>query len=153
MKRGEKIVFAIAGLVVIAGIARGYQQITAVDRPPPKNYYEFSEIGLEGHLVYRKMGCNSCHRAMGTGEVGIAPVLDGVGTRRTLNWLRDYLTDPGALVPGTAHYGNLGPDFRLLGDDEREKLAHFLTGLRANPNSPNYPVRGVATDSESETNT
>ena len=138
--------FAFAGVVVVLAVLKGYQQITAEDRPPPKNYYEFDEVGLQGHLVYRRMGCNSCHRAMGTGEVGVAPVLDGVGTRRTLEWLQQYLTDPNSLVPGTAHYGNLGPDFRELDDDERVKLAAFLSGLRANPNSPNYPRKVIPED-------
>jgi cbb3-type cytochrome oxidase cytochrome c subunit len=147
VKRGEKIMFVFAGIVVIAAIARGYQQITLEDRPPPRNFYEWDETGLEGHLVYRKMGCNSCHRAMGTGEVGVAPVLDGEGTRRTAEWLHQYLTDPGTLVAGTAHYGNFGPDFRLLTDGDRVKLTAFLSGLRANPNSPNYPRKVIPPDS------
>ncbi len=133
--------FIFAGVVVIAAIARGYQHFTDLDPAPPKHFYTFDEVGLLGHAIYRKMGCNSCHRAMGTGEVGVAPVLDGVGTRRDLEWLQAYLTDPGELVPGTAHYGNLGPDFRLLEMQERVQLAAFLSGLRANPNSPNYPVK------------
>ncbi|MDE0308515.1 MAG: cytochrome c [Acidiferrobacterales bacterium] len=147
MKLGEKIMFGFAIIVVIAAVGKGYRQFTAEDRPPPKNYYEFDEVGLQGHLVYRKMGCNSCHRAMGTGEVGVAPVLDGVGTRRTREWLHQYLTDPETLVPGTAHHGNLGPDFRLLEADQRTKLAAFLSGLRANPNSPNYPIKPIVSDS------
>ena len=147
MKRGEKIVFALSGLVFLAALGRGYQVITDEEPPPPKHYYEWDETGLQGHMVYREKGCNSCHRAMGTGEVGHAPVLDGVGTRRTLEWLQQYLTDPGSLVPGTAHYGNHGPDFRALDAREREKLAAFLYGLRANPNSPNYPTKIIAKDS------
>lgn len=133
--------FIFAGAVVIAAIAKGYHQFTDLDPAPPKHFYTFDEVGLLGQKVYQKMGCNSCHRAMGTGEVGIAPVLDGVGTRRDRDWLQAYLTDPGSLVPGTAHYGNLGPDFRLLDNLERNQLAAFLSGLQANPNSPNYPVK------------
>lgn len=133
--------FIFSGIVVVAAIAKGYHHFTDLDPAPPKHFYSFDEVGLQGHEVYRKKGCNSCHRAMGTGEVGVAPVLDGVGTRRDLPWLKEYLTDPGSLVPGTAHYGNLGPDFRLLENEEREQLAAFLSGLRANPNSPNYPLK------------
>lgn len=139
--------FAFAGIVVIAAVARGYQFITAEDPPLPKHYYEWDETGLQGQLLYRDKGCNSCHRALGTGEIGYSPVLDGVGTRRTHEWLMQYLTDPGALVPGTAHYGNLGPDFRILTDIEREQLAAFLFGLKANPNSPNYPIKAIVDNS------
>jgi cytochrome c2 len=99
----------------------------------------WNEAGLEGHTVYRGMGCNSCHRALGVGEVGVAPVLDGVGTRRTLEWLESYLKDPESLVPGTAHNGSFGPDFRELEESERSLLAAFLFALKANPGSPNYP--------------
>lgn len=148
MKRGEKFMFIFAGIVVLAAIAKGYQQFTAEERPPPKHFYEWDETGLQGHLLYRKKGCNSCHRALGTGEVGVAPVLDGVGTRRTPEWLRQYLSDPGQLVEGTAHYGNLGPDFRLLNESEIIRLAAFLSGLQANPNSPNYPIRVILDDSD-----
>ena len=139
--------FTFAGLVVVAAVAHGYRQFTATERPVPKHFYEWDETGLQGHLLYRAKGCKNCHRSMGTGEVGVAPVLDGVGTRRTAEWLYDYLTDPGALVPGTAHYGNLGPDFRKLNDDERTKLTAYLAGLRANPNSPNYPIKVLPEDS------
>ena len=71
MKRGEKFMFIFAGIVVLAAIAKGYQQFTAEERPPPKHFYEWDETGLQGHLLYRKKGCNSCHRALGTGEVGV----------------------------------------------------------------------------------
>ena len=139
MKLGEKIVFGISAVVVLAAAARGYQVITADKPSMPKHYYEWDEVGLEGHYLYRELGCKNCHRAMGTGEVGVAPVLDGVGTRRDKQWLFNYLTDPTELVEGTAHDGSFAPDFRLLADDDRTLLAAYLSGLHANPNSPNYP--------------
>jgi hypothetical protein len=77
---------------------------------------------------------------MGVGEIGAAPVLDGEGTRRTMTWLADYFRNPGALVPGTAHDGSLGPDFRKLSEEERRLLVAFLFGLKANPGSPSYPT-------------
>ena len=70
---------------------------------------------------------------------GERPVLDGEGTRRTQEWLATYFQDPATLVPGTAHDGSLGPDLRMLGVDERELLVAFLSGLKANPGSPNHP--------------
>ena len=78
-------------------------------------------------------------RALGVGEIGVAPVLDGSGTKHTLEWLRDYFEDPTALVPGTAHDGSLGPDFRQLSAQQRDLLAAFLFALKANPGSPSYP--------------
>ncbi len=146
MKRGEKLMFAFAGIVVVLAFFRGYQFLTAEEPSVPKHFYEWDETGLQGQLLYREKGCNNCHRALGTGEIGYSPVLDGIGTRRSVNWLRQYLTDPGTLVNGTAHHGNLGPDFRLLTESERERLTAFLAGLHANPNSPNYPIRVIQDD-------
>ncbi len=122
---------------MVAGVAKGVKYLA--DPSKPRDYYEWTDAGLEGHRVYRRMGCNSCHRALGVGEIGVAPVLDGEGTRRTLQWLNAYMSDPTALVPGSAHDGSLGPDFRKLSNADRELLSAFLFSLKANPGSPNFP--------------
>ena len=139
LKLGEKLMFGFAVLVVVAAVGKGVRQFGDTEPAKPRNYYEWDEVGLEGHALYRRMGCNSCHRALGVGEIGVAPVLDGEGTRRTRAWLTDYFEAPAALVPGTAHDGSLGPDFRTLSAHERSLLVAFLAGLKANPGSPNHP--------------
>lgn len=140
MKRGEKVVFGFTILIVFAGIAKGVKQLSTDVPKAPRDYYEWTGASLKGHTLYRKMGCNSCHRALGVGEIGVAPVLDGTGTRRTIGWLESYLTKPESLVMGTAHDGSLGPNFSEdLEPIERKLLAAFLFALKANPGSPNYP--------------
>lgn len=139
MKLGEKVIFGLSLLILVAAVGKGVRFLTAEGPRKPRNYYEWTEAGLAGHTLYRRMGCNSCHRALGVGEIGVAPVLDGEGTRRSAEWLAEYFRDPAALVPGTAHDGSLGPDLRGLSDTERENLVAFLVGLKANPGSPNYP--------------
>src|SRR5512145_54520 len=114
LKLGEKVMFGFAALIAVAAVAKGVKQMRSVEPHKPRDYYEWTQAGLAGHALYRRMGCNSCHRALGVGEIGVAPVLDGEGTRRTLAWLERYLEEPGVLVPGTAHDGSLGPDFRQL---------------------------------------
>ena len=126
-------------LIAAAAVAKGVKTISATDPKKPRDYYEWTESSLQGHALYRRLGCNSCHRALGVGEIGVAPVLDGEGTRRTLEWLQHYMREPAELVPGTAHDGSLGPDFRNMSDGDRNLLAHFLFALKANPGSPNYP--------------
>jgi cbb3-type cytochrome oxidase cytochrome c subunit len=137
LKLGEKLMFGFAALVAVAAVGKGV--MTTRGSPPPREYYEWTEAGLQGHALYRSLGCNSCHRTLGVGEIGVAPSLDGSGTRRTLEWLERYFEDPGAAVPGSAHDGRLGPDFRELDPGERRLLAAFLFGLKSNPGSPNYP--------------
>ena len=94
MKLGEKLMFGFAVLVAVAAIGKGVRQFGDTEPAKPRNYYEWDEAGLEGHVLYRRMGCNSCHRALGVGEIGVAPVLDGEGTRRTREWLAEYFQDP-----------------------------------------------------------
>lgn len=139
LKRGEQMMFGLAVLVAVAALGKAVVQSRAAMPQQPRDYYEWTEAGLRGHALYRESGCHNCHRAMGVGEVGIAPVLDGEGTRRTRDWLQRYLEDPQALVPGSAHDGRLGPDFRRLEGAQRQLLVEFLSGLRAGPASPNYP--------------
>ena len=139
MKLGEKLMFGFAVVVAIAALAKGVKHMASSDPAKPRDYYEWSDASLKGHTLYRQLGCNSCHRALGVGEIGVAPVLDGEGTKRSFAWLQRYLKDPEAVVPGTAHNGSLGPDFRIFGESEQALLAAFLFALKANPGSPNYP--------------
>lgn len=140
LKPGEKVMFGFALLVVIAAVGKGVLQSRAANSAPPvRDYYEWTEDGLKGKALYGRLGCNSCHRATGVGEIGVAPVLDGEGTRRTRDWLQRYFDNPRSLVPGSAHDGHLGPDLRALGAGDRRLLAEFLFGLKAGAASPNYP--------------
>ena len=139
MKFGEKLMFGFAVVIVAAAVFKGVKQVTTSDPKKPRDYYEWTDASLKGHALYRQLGCNSCHRALGVGEIGVAPVLDGEGTKRTFEWLQNYFKDPETLVPGTAHNGSLGPDFRTLAETDRALLAAFLFALKANPGSPNYP--------------
>lgn len=139
LRRGEQVMFGLAALVVLAALGKAVVQARAGGPAPPRDYYEWSEAGLQGHALYRESGCNNCHRALAVGEIGVAPVLDGTGTRRTREWLQRYFGDPASLVPGSAHDGHLGPDFRTLPDARRRLLVEFLFGLKAGPASPNYP--------------
>ena len=65
MKLGEKLMFGFAVLIAVAAVAKGVRQFTATEPRKPRDFYVWTEDGLEGHAVYRSMGCNSCHRALG----------------------------------------------------------------------------------------
>jgi cbb3-type cytochrome oxidase cytochrome c subunit len=105
-KVGEKVVFGFALLVACSAIAMMIRHGQSHAPVKPRDYYDWTQAGLDGHLLYRSMGCNNCHRAMGVGEVGLAPVLDGSGTRHTLDWLQRYFQDPSALVEGRRMMAN-----------------------------------------------
>lgn len=138
LKLGEKVMFGVAVLVAVAAVGKTVMQARAPAQV--RDFYEWTEAGLEGQAMYGQLGCNNCHRAMGTGEIGASPVLDGEGTRRTRDWLTRYFDNPTSVVPGSAHDGHLGPDFRRLPAEQRHVLIEFLFGLKAGPASPNYPT-------------
>ena len=107
MKLGEKLMFGFAVLVAVAAVGKGLRHINATEPGKPRDYYEWTEAGLQGHALYRSMGCNSCHRALGVGEIGVAPVLDGEGTRRTQAWLTSYFRE--SRGPGAGHCSRRQP--------------------------------------------
>jgi len=141
VKRGEKVMFGVSIALAVAAVLQVAMRTSSSDKPrQPRDYSEWTEDALKGYELYKKEGCNSCHRVLRVGEIGVAPVLDGEGTRRSSEWLRAYFDNPPSVVPGTAHDGSLGPDFRVLGGKEQELLVAFMASLKSNPGSSNYPV-------------
>jgi cytochrome c2 len=97
-----------------------------------------------GRLLLSELNCTSCHAPSDASTVRKpAPVLDHVGSRIRVSYLRNYLADPQAAKPGTTM------PHLLAGDPEaREKieaLVHFLasTGsLRQERPMPKYITAG-----------
>jgi len=141
VKRGEKIMFSVSAVLTVLAVLMVVGRTSNSDRPRQhRDYTEWTEEGLQGYQLYKRSGCNNCHRVLRLGENGVAPVLDGEGTRRSREWLHAYFDNPLSKVPGSAHDGSLGPDFRILDAEERKVLVAFMTSLKSNPGSSNYPV-------------
>jgi len=139
VKKGEKIFFSVSVVLAVLAVTSVIERKMRTDGGSIKDHYEWSDEGKKGYVLYKKSGCNSCHRALRTGEIGVAPVLDGVGTRRTEQWLQAYFNNPENQVPGSAHTGKLGPNFQLLDNESKRLFVSFLKGLKSVPGSPNYP--------------
>jgi cbb3-type cytochrome oxidase cytochrome c subunit len=140
VKKGEKIFFVVSIVLSVLAIASVIERNMRKDAThSSKDYSEWSAEAEKGYVLYKKSGCNSCHRALRTGEIGVAPVLDGEGTRRSEKWLQAYFKNPQDVVPGTAHIGNFGPDFRPYSEEDKRLLVEFLKVLKSNPGSSNYP--------------
>jgi len=54
-----------------------------------------------GQAVFQESGCIGCHKLHGTGGV-IGPELDGVGAKRSPEWLLAHFKNPAAVTPGSA---------------------------------------------------
>lgn len=141
MKLGEKLLFGGFALIFIMAFA-SWLVLEVVrsrlDKPMyPVLQYEFSTKGMRGSELFRTAGCTICHRAMRNGT-NMGLVLDGIGSKRTLEYLNKFLTDPEASYPGaTMDHGPLkGAAFvAKLPSADLQAIAMFLSELRANPGS------------------
>jgi len=141
VKRGEKIMFSVSAILTVLAVLMVAGRTSSTDKPhQPRDYAEWTEDSLQGYQLYKRKGCNNCHRVLRLGEIGVAPVLDGEGTRRSRGWLHAYFDNPPSVVPGSAHDGSLGPDFRILDREEKDLLVAFMASLKSNPGSSNYPL-------------
>lgn len=140
LKRGEKIlfgIFAIIGVFAVASFIMLEIIRSHMDKPmyPNHVHYDFSEAGLRGSVLFRKAECTQCHRAIENGtNAGVD--LDGIGSRRTLQYLRDFLKNPEATYASkTIDHGPppkaAAVSVARLSEADVEAVAVFLSELRA----------------------
>jgi mono/diheme cytochrome c family protein len=75
-----------------------------------------------GRALFEELGCIGCHKLNGTGGV-IGPELDGVGARRSPEWLGKHFHNPAAVTPGSPM-----PAVRLS-DDDIDSLTMYMLSL------------------------
>lgn len=126
LRGGEWIV--LTGSASIAAFAALVGTLIYLKPPPPAFAYAEDAASRRGEVVYRREGCGSCHQVFGNGAT-YGPGLDGVGSRRSAEWLRAYLIDPRPGV-GVKPYRLRMPSYASLDFDEREALVAYLRALR-----------------------
>jgi hypothetical protein len=147
LKQGEKIVFGFAIvfiiLAVIAYIALETYRLHA-SRPiyTVTTHMDLSPEGQEGSEIFRKRGCTACHRAMQNGtNMGLS--LDGVGSKRTKEWLIAFMRDPEATYGSpTLDHGYAPKEAAYVASlplSDLESIATFLSELRADRGSSSAP--------------
>jgi len=150
LKPGEKLLFMVAGaFVVFAAIAFIIMQIVSARSDKPlfetKTHVNLSPEGQQGSELFRTSGCTTCHRALREGtNMGQTADLDGVGSRRTFEWMYAFLQDPeknyGTTTvdhgpsPKAAFYVSSMPKKNL------HAIATFLSELKAEQGSASAPV-------------
>ena len=98
-------------------------------KPPPVRFvYGESASTRIGETVFRREGCLSCHELFGNGT-SFGPALDGVGSRRHLPWLREYLRSPRPGVGGRTWRLRM-PAYDKLEESELDALVTYLGALR-----------------------
>jgi cytochrome c2 len=130
------------GMLLLAPAASAARPVVA----GYERFYTADKVGAAagGRLLLSELNCISCHApAHDSAARKPAPVLDHVGSRIRVSYLRKYLADPQTVKPGTTM-----PQL-LAGDPEAkekiEALVHFLasTGsLRQERPMPKYIAAG-----------
>ena len=107
-------------------VARNDQPVEKSEHPIVPGFERFfsdpkADLARGGRLLLGELNCASCHKTDATLAKSIArkqaPVLDGVGARVKLSYLRKFLADPHRVKPGTTM-----PDL-FVGLPESEKKA------------------------------
>lgn len=143
VKRGEKILFWIFGLMGVFAIASFIllevtRALTDKSLYPVSSGYDFSAQGLRGSALVRTEGCTACHRAMRNGtNNGLN--LDGIGSKRSVQYLADFLKNPEATYPARTMDHGASPKraayVSKLPEEELQALVAFLSELRAEQGS------------------
>ena len=76
-------------------------------------------VAVEGAMIYQQNRCGMCHRVNGAG-VRMGPDLNGLGHRRTREWVEQHFADPLKLSPGTVM-----PPYNFSGK-ELDRIASYL---------------------------
>lgn len=148
LKKGEKIMLMVFGVffgfAILTYIALETVRLKS-DEPlwEQTTHFDFSDEGRQGSQIYRVNRCNSCHRALRTGT-SMGLILDGIGSRRSQEWLEAFLADPEALYGApTLDHGKPPKEAAYVAQlpaEDRRLIAVFLSELRADPGSAVAPA-------------
>jgi len=143
LKLGERVLFFMVAVLLVFGFVFWLLAITHVTNVlRVRDYYESTPEADMGYDLVRRHGCRNCHSVLKIGEWGLAPELDGIGTRHTYQWIRAYLEDPARQMDGkTLHNGQYGPYFSAFDGREKDLIATFLFAQKSMPGSANYGER------------
>ena len=126
LRLAERVVVAAAVLIAVYAVFVG--ALIYLKPPPVRFVYRESTLTRTGEMIFRREGCLSCHELFGNGT-SYGPALDGVGSRRDVGWLKEYLLSPRPGV-GDKPYRLRMPAFDALEAGELDALVNYLGALR-----------------------
>jgi L-cysteine S-thiosulfotransferase len=138
MKLGEKIVFTVIAIVVVGFMGRNLWRLNTiqeVDKGIP--YYSTASATLERAAmdIYRHQNCKSCHSLWTVRDLMKAvpaPILDGIGSLRSEDWLYQYFSaiNPQAILSSRLKREYQMPSYAQLSESERRLLARYMANLK-----------------------
>ena len=138
LKTGERLLFSIFGIfIVLAIVSYVILEVVRAKSATPMytatSHFDFTPEGLKGSEWFRQANCTSCHRALRNGtNMGLN--LDGIGSRRSPEWIVEFLNHPEATYSVRTVDHGPGKEAAYVAQMPQEKLraiAVFLSELRA----------------------
>jgi L-cysteine S-thiosulfotransferase len=138
MKRGEKAVLILIAVVILSLMGRNLWRIESdhqVDKGIPYFSTATQKLARDAMDVYHKQGCKSCHSlwtVRNMMESVPAPILDGIGSIRTEEWLYQYFSadNPQAILPSRLKQQYRMPSYARLPEHDRRLLAQYMASLK-----------------------
>ncbi len=136
MKRGEKAVLALIGVVLASGVVRSLLHVEGKhDREIPFYSTATRDVSIKATEIYNQNGCKECHSLWTMKDIlesVPAPMLDGIGSLRTESWLFTYLSSPNpqSILPTRLKRQYQMPSYGALPEGDRHLLAQYLASLK-----------------------
>ncbi|HQT81086.1 MAG: hypothetical protein B7Z60_03045 [Ferrovum sp. 37-45-19] len=138
MRRGEKIIYAVMAVVVLAVMARNVFTIETQKQPDkgiPFYTTANHQLMREASDIYRVQGCRQCHSlwtVKNMMETVPAPALDGIGSIRTEEWFYNYFSavSPQTILPSRLKKQYSMPSYASLSEHDRRVLAQYMASLK-----------------------
>ena len=136
MRRGEKAVLGLIGLVLVVGVVRSLLHVEGKhDREIPYYSTASHDVAIKAMDIYHNNGCKECHSLWTLKdmmETVPAPILDGIGSLRSETWLYDYLSSPNpqAILPSRLKKQWSMPSYSNIPEGDRHLLAQYLASLK-----------------------
>lgn len=136
MKRGEKAILALIGLVVTAGVVLSQLRVEGKhDRDIPFYSTATPDAARKAMDIYHSNGCKSCHTLWTLRDMlqsVPSPMLDGIGSLRTEAWLYNYLSssNPQKILPSRLKKEYQMPSYASMPENDRHLMAQYLASLK-----------------------
>ena len=136
MKRGEKAVLVLIGIVLLASVVWSSTRVVEKhDRDIPFYSEATADVARKAMDIYRENGCKSCHSLWTLQDMSQsvpAPMLDGIGSLRAESWLYVYLSSPNpqAILPSRLKKQYQMPSYASMPDADRKVLVQYLASLK-----------------------
>lgn len=138
MRKGEKWVLGLIGIVALVALAKGlWQSGVKKEADPGIPFYSTAspDLARAGWDLYRRLECKSCHTlwtVRNMFESVPAPALDGIGSLRDEEWFYNYFSapDPQAVLPSRLKPQYRMPSYAQLSEQERRTLAAYMASLK-----------------------